>query len=309
MHQTNHIGRTLRLRVAKCLASVPLNIRGYGAVTRWIAGFPTCREEISLFGYNFELHLENHIDREIFLYGSYSPKELTILNILTDMLRVSGRSIIYYDIGANIGHHTLFMASRAAEVYSFEPFAPVADRLQGALTRNNIQNVRLFRVALSDHTGTHPFAAPVPGNSGTGRLVTAVAPDQGPAGTVSVSEGSKFVAENGLAPPAIVKIDVEGHELSVLSGISSLLREYKPFVLVELSSKTSELLQRDASVLRALDFANGYRIVGQPAKNEVVLDRRVVAGENMYLFVPKEQESGLRDLCSESLRQPITRFV
>jgi FkbM family methyltransferase len=133
-----------------------------------------------------------------------------------------------YDIGAATGLYTVFLAQVVGErgrVVSFEPEPDSYGRLRENLKLNNLGNVQPFRLALSDRDGSATLQT---GNvAGAGRIVGSDDSDGAPvhAERVAVVQGDRFVESEGLVPPRAVKVDVEGHEYSVLQGLTRTLSQ------------------------------------------------------------------------------------
>lgn len=140
---------------------------------------------------------------------------------------------ICYDIGANLGYHTLIMARRASRgrVFAFEPLVEAAAILLRNLSANSVANVVLVSKAVAATGGV----------IGLGRDITI---DQAAirwwgdgdsvhcpfrCECVSVDE---FVAAGNPAP-TFMKIDVEGAESEVLAGAIDSLRRFRPAIICE----------------------------------------------------------------------------
>ena len=77
------------------------------------------------FGLNYKGNLSSFLDWSVFFYGAYEKEYLYFLrDLITD-----STSTIFIDVGANIGHHSLFMSQYCKEVHSFEPNPNVRERL------------------------------------------------------------------------------------------------------------------------------------------------------------------------------------
>jgi FkbM family methyltransferase len=136
-----------------------------------------------------------------------------------------GPGDVFLDIGASVGVYTILSARRVGEagrVVAFEPEIQRFSWLQENLTLNGLCNVRPFRVALGEEKGA-------------GRLYvkgmispSLVAPKGHPEASaeyepVEIVSGDEFWKIQDFPPPRVVKIDVEGVELSVLRGLRGLL--------------------------------------------------------------------------------------
>ncbi len=138
------------------------------------------------------------------------------------------------DVGANIGYVTGLMATRAGtrgEVWAFEPCPEIHEELAAHVTRwrtsgRSLANLHLHAVALSDHAGTACLFQPseFATNRGTASLEAGPA-NAAPALGVSVALNAYDAVIPGKTRVDVLKIDVEGHELSVFKGASRALGE------------------------------------------------------------------------------------
>lgn len=146
-----------------------------------------------------------------------------------DWLKTIGNGV-FYDVGACVGSYSLMAAARGATVVAFEPIPWNYAECVANVYLNQLQSkITVFPVAAGSEDGIvslkHP-AAPIPGfgEGGTQR-------------NFSVSDVWYLqvprVALRDVEPkPTHVKIDVEGAEVSVLSGmdfdtVESLIIEVK----------------------------------------------------------------------------------
>lgn len=139
---------------------------------------------------------------------------------------------VFYDIGANIGTYTVFAGCRlgvGGKVIAFEPHVPNASSLIENAVLNRLEStVQLVTAALTNHEGYARF----------NYLSTLVSTSTSQYGTTSYAGESfepKFVEiKHGctidllwrlklIAPPDLIKIDVDGLELDVLGGMRELL--------------------------------------------------------------------------------------
>jgi len=200
------------------------------------------------------LHRTNDtLGREAWLFGYYDRLALTFLRRLAKRLK-GGREapLAFYDIGANIGNHTVFLADLFDEIYCFEP-NPKALELLTANTAS-LPNVRIIPVGLSDQDAELGFMTGSERNLGNAHIV---AQGEGPAPTVWIAarSGDGIVREEKLAPPALLKIDVEGHEAQVIEGLEETIAEHTPVIVVEILERALGKAGPVADLLRT----SGYR--------------------------------------------------
>ncbi len=123
-----------------------------------------------------------------------------------------------YDIGAFHGLLTLYFARNAKHVTAWEPNSHNRRRLEENLKLNSFSNVTARPYGLS----SCPMQAQMsfdPLAPGTASIDTGM--DRG--GEHETIELRTLDEEQGLEPPDLVKIDVEGFELEVLKGASRTL--------------------------------------------------------------------------------------
>lgn len=183
--------------------------------------------ECEFFGRRYAGDLSNYIDWQVYFFGAYSRNEL---DLLQDLQRAKARACVFYDIGANVGHHTLFLSGFAAQVISFEPMPQNREWLERKVRDNDLQNVRIETVALSDSAGAARMSIPVASNHGGARIS-----DSGI--EVQRERADELIDREALPLPDVIKMDVEGHESGVLRGMRNTLVRARPAILMEISGE------------------------------------------------------------------------
>lgn len=191
--------------------------------------------ETDFFGRTYSGNMTNFIDWTVFYYGAFNIQELGLLAELADAIRAQGKAVNFFDVGANIGHHSLFMSSHADRIFAFEPFSVVRNEMERKLARAGVDNVTIFPVALGDKNESGTFWPPTGANQGTGTLGNNL-PDNASAETISVQvkRGDDFFAENHLPPITLLKMDVEGYEVQALEGLRQTIWRDRPPIFIEL---------------------------------------------------------------------------
>jgi FkbM family methyltransferase len=141
---------------------------------------------------------------------------------------VEGATTVF-DIGANVGLFTYVAACRApqARVLAYEPNPDLAVLIERNLARNGwAPRAAVRREGVSAHSGVMAFymhAIDVESSFEPGR-----APRSGTASTMNVSVvalDDVFESESIDPATAVLKIDVEGHEMRVLDGLERTLSQ------------------------------------------------------------------------------------
>ena len=197
-------------------------------------------------GYVFPVDRGTLLGWSVHFFGTYEPE------VQTEIRRYLKPGGIAIDVGANVGWHTLLMAARAGStgrVYAFEPNDSTRRRLVSAVEANALAHVTVDARAVADLVGASGFQAPLAGHvwDGTGRLIAAPAREkrerpeaqegrerrERQTTAIECTTLDAFVGERHIERLALVKIDVEGWELSVLRGARHVLNVLRPVVVFE----------------------------------------------------------------------------
>jgi len=142
--------------------------------------------------------------------------------VIEDLLSEVKRDDVVFDIGANVGTYTCFVAKQisAAHVVAFEPHPANLKGLRSNLRRNDSDAV-IVKKALADSGGVAELEV-VSSKIGEGKH--SLATDNG-SETIEVEmrTGDELVEAEAIPQPSIVKVDVEGAEGRVLEGLEDSL--------------------------------------------------------------------------------------
>lgn len=193
------------------------------------------------------------IGRSIYRTGVWEPE-------MTAMARAKiqpGWHIL--DIGAHIGYYTLLFGSQCGpegRVAAFEPEKGAYLHLDENIGLNGMQNIRPFRIALSNHRG---HAVMKPENRGL-MLQDQEADSDSTAEMIPFDE---FWPQLGWSRLDLVKIDVEGAEIDILRGMEKVLEKYHPHLFVEIHPlHLKKVFHSSASeVLRLLTERHHYHLI------------------------------------------------
>ena len=134
------------------------------------------------------------------------------------------------DIGANRGMYVYWCLRYSPLVIAFEPSSVFCDRLRRAFPKNVI----VHQCALSDVSGAARLRVPMlDGSAEFGLSTLEIGNDLDGRPTTEVVIQKVVLDDLGLANVGFMKIDVEGHELSVLRGCRKLIERLTPRLLIE----------------------------------------------------------------------------
>ena len=220
---------------------------------------PSIPFEVSFFGMRYRGNLNDFLDWSVFMYGAYSRHELYILrDVAATLSKENAVPVTFFDIGANVGQHSLFMSKHVSQVFSFEPFVYARNKLVDKAEQNKRENIVVYPIGLGDVDGELDFFEPSGSNHGIGSFLSNASDNSSVAKKLPVRRGDDFLDSNSLPRMDIVKMDVEGYEARVLSGLRKRLRNDRPVILMEISGLTRaemvsesafrSLLYEDASI-------------------------------------------------------------
>lgn len=172
-----------------------------------------------------------------------------------------------YDLGANVGFYTLLfsrLAGPRAVVHAFEPVRRNIRYLRRHLELNPALHARIHELAVTRETGIVTFHASA--GWSMGRVVAQPGGDTSRLPAVSLDD---FVYAQGHEPPDLIKMDVEGGEVDALAGMSRLVAERPPILLISVHG--SVRWRECVAVL----VAAGYTVLdpgGMPARPDATGD-------------------------------------
>jgi FkbM family methyltransferase len=169
------------------------------------------------FGAKFAGTTLDVIQRYIYYFGVFDP---LVSGFIQKRLKPGD---VVVDVGANIGYISLLAAERVGaqgRVVSVEASGRMFGALRANLDRNCASNVRAVHGAVSDTFGQLTLHSGPEGNCGMASLVRDLG---GTSETVQAAPLSHWVTERDIAEVRLIKIDVEGAELSVLRSVVAIL--------------------------------------------------------------------------------------
>ena len=193
---------------------------------------------IDFFGLMYQGNLNNSVEFTLFYMGAFEKPLLFFLRDTMLNLRqpANGSAQSFFDIGANIGQHSLFMSLHADQVHSFEPYSAVSQKLERHSELNAIGNIQLHKVGLSKQQEELDFYAPTGRNQGIGSFdAGTVSKGNKNLGKLALVRGDDYLAQNKLQDIALLKIDVEGFEKNVVEGLTDTLEKSRPVIVVEVT--------------------------------------------------------------------------
>lgn len=153
------------------------------------------------------------------------------------MRKVVAEGEVVFDIGANIGLHTVLLSKLigpTGRLCVFEPNGELLPQLE--LTVEGLSNATLYPFALSNKSETAVLFVPEDAAMGSLANWTSGREDLGQTHTIDceVRRIDDLIESGTIPQPSFIKCDVEGAELMVFQGGSKVLnRENAPIIMFE----------------------------------------------------------------------------
>ena len=172
---------------------------------------------------------------EIMNFGKYEQNETVVIDLLSSEARC------IFDIGANIGYHSIRFAKLNPRcfIHAFEPMTKSYSYLKQNIISNNVESqVFAYNIGLSENGGNLDFF--IPPTNETNASMANVSGVRNFKKVVKKTFALDFWSLNNNQKPDFIKCDIEGAELLVFRGAMNMLIAHKPLIFSELLRKWSK---------------------------------------------------------------------
>lgn len=214
------------------------------------------------FGATLECDLRDHIMSRIFFFGVWEP---SVSKAISNSLRLGD---LFVDVGANIGYDTLLaskLVGKKGRVVAIEAASAIFNQLRSNVGRNRVENVRMVNVAVGKEPGEITLYGGDERNQG--RTSPLSRDGLHPIETVPMLPLDEILTAEERGRVKLIKIDIEGGELSVLERLVETFDLYNEqlHILVEVSEeptgRADELFRSMVhNRFKAYAVANDYSI-------------------------------------------------
>lgn len=239
------------------------------------------------------------------LYYNTSYIEVNDLKVFSKFIH---KNSVIFDIGANTGIYSLISGIITVEgqVYSFEPNPVNLKRLKKNIELNSSKNITVIPKAVGGDQKKISFTVLKEDVlSDTSSAIESFSKNTY-SGTlewknIEVEQITldSFCEDNKIEKVDLIKIDVEGYEVSVLEGAIDTIRKHKPLILLE-----TFLNEEKQNYLESFIKTNGYYIyliltegivkTGQEFKGSSGLNYLLLNNETEKVFTPLTELGKLR---------------
>ena len=208
---------------------------------RFLKLFNRNRKYYNINDIQFYLDFLDPVDRQIILNKEYEKDAIIFLD---DHMK---KNIFSYflDIGANSGYFSFYFAIKYENlnVIAFEPNKDAYNKFRKTLKKNSFNNIKIYNFGLSNSEKKLKMITWYKhGVAKTNSCILDINHDKKNSKifTAYFKEGDSCVQFN--KQKILIKIDVEGHEISVLRGLIKNLKNNKCMILVEIGNKNFNIV-------------------------------------------------------------------
>jgi len=200
-------------------------------------------------------------------HGSYEKLELDIL--LTHRFK---RDTVFWDVGANIGIYSILfsIAYPSWKIFAFEPNKEILTLFKENINENKCKNVNLVDLALSDSKSIR-YLQLYRNRSGGNHLVDNSIVDKSQFLEVESAIGDELVVTGQIPRPDFIKIDCEGHELEILTGLDQTIFHFRPIISIEILMENWSNRQKFIKYIQSLD-----RLIGIYGKAILIKNNEIL---------------------------------
>ena len=181
-----------------------------------------------------------YIGRGVESAGYWALHDVQLLQNICNVILESKPSVVFYDVGANIGTHTVPLAKEfqdRIQIKAFEAQRQIYYMLCGNIAINGLRNVHCYHAAVGDDNTVMDIQLPDYNEDNNFGGLELVMPPMWTDNQNMIKKSTETVSviklDNFDDTVDIIKLDVEGMEHLVVNGAKHLILRSLPVCLVE----------------------------------------------------------------------------
>lgn len=198
------------------------------------------------------------IGAHISKFGYWAKDDIELIKTLLNYQLSKKETVIFYDVGSNIGTHSLAIGKTFQEkvkIRAFEAQRQIFNMLCGTVALNGLTNIYCHNLAVSNEENmTIKIALPDYGrrnNFGGLELISPLRSDNQNMVKNKYEEVKTTTLDIFDEAVDFIKIDIEGMEDKALVGAQSMLKKHRPICFIE-------IIKTDVHYLKKLFEDMGY---------------------------------------------------
>ncbi|MCK5401077.1 MAG: FkbM family methyltransferase [Flavobacteriaceae bacterium] len=240
-----------------------------------------------------------------------------MIDLLEIVLPIENKRFI--DVGVNIGQTLLKLKSVSSEIeyIGFEPNPMCVNYVDLLVKNNNFKRISVIPVGISDKTeiGVLNFFYSSSTDS-SASMIAEFRPGQkiDRKEFIPLFDLERLKETINLDVVSVLKIDVEGAELEVLSSFKSIIKDKQPIILIEILPAYNDQnlfrVERQNKIQLMLSEA-GYSIHRVIKENDILLNLEEISEIGIhsdlnkceYVMVPDNKKEKFKNYCQQRLKR------
>lgn len=219
---------------------------------------------------------DNGVGKQISQLGYFSDSDVDLIKNLVAIRLQNQETVTFYDIGANVGTHTLALAKSFPEnikIRAFEAQRQVYYMLCGTVAINGLENVSCHLNAVADTNGAE-IAVPIPNyhapqNFGGLEVVAPQRSDNQDMRFSHIENVSTVTIDSFCEQVDFLKMDIEGMEDKALFGATATVQKYRPISFVEILKTDIDFCLKFFSQHSYRVYERGMDIIAIPTEHQI----------------------------------------
>lgn len=217
-------------------------------------------------------------------FGAWAADDIELIKNILEIQLLDKSHVTFYDVGANIGTHTVALGrhfNSKISIRSFEAQRHMYYLLCGNVALNGLDNTTCHQVAIGDGSMSSidvvmPDYKKI-NNFGGLELVEAINSDNSLMCMDKIETVACATLDSFSEPVDFIKLDIEGMECQALDGAKNIINNYKPVCFVEVLKSDIVKIQ---NYFRSMNY-NCYKYkpddwIFVPKDSDVELDLPIV---------------------------------
>lgn len=211
--------------------------------------------------------------------GYWANDDIELIKHLIDFLLTQQESVIFYDVGANIGTHALALSKifgKQIKIRAFEAQRQIFNMLCGTMALNGVTNVFAHQLAVSNQAGQSiQVALPnydEPNNFGGLELMTPLRSDNQDMHKSELEDVMTTTLDSFQERIDFIKMDIEGMEDKALMGAQWVFNNFQPICFVEILKTDVEFITHFFQQLGYVGFRKNADLIAIPLKYQIQLN-------------------------------------
>ena len=215
-------------------------------------------------------HISNH--------GFWAKDDIELIKQLINFLLTKKDIVTFYDVGANIGTHSLSVGKTFKEkikIRAFEAQREIFNMLCGTVALNGLSNIYCHNLAVSDQAGKIKIPRPnynEINNFGGLELIKPLRSDNESMVIDDFEEVTKVILDNFDETVDFIKMDIEGMEDKAFTGAKLILKNYRPICFVEILKTDVDFLLNIFKEEKYFGFQKNADLILIPSEYQIQIN-------------------------------------